>query len=61
VIWPDSPEPVITDYPLKERRKLLLDAANECLDRIESQVEPHKSELIARATELIDEALTWPE
>lgn len=32
MIWPDSPEPVIDDYPPEQREKILLDAANELLD-----------------------------
>jgi hypothetical protein len=58
MIWPDSPEPVIEDYPPAERRKLLLDAANEVLGDIEHVVEPEKSLRIAQAEELVDQALT---
>jgi hypothetical protein len=55
-IW--ARDAVIEDYQRAERRKVLLDQANECLDDIEHKVEPQRSELQAAAAALVEQALT---
>lgn len=55
-VIPDSPEPVIEEYPVEEREKHLLDAANDCMDAADHAVGQAKVEFEDAAKELVEQA-----
>jgi ParB family chromosome partitioning protein len=55
-VVPDSPEPVIEDYPAEDRPQILADAANEALAASEHATGEQKAQLERQAEELVAQA-----